>query len=306
MNWYLTAAIFAAVLGMYQFGYNTGNINAPEKEIKQFLQEIYSARYNTTLSKESSKTYFSVIVSLFLVGGLIGSLSGGYVADKFGRKQGILYTQAFSIAGAILMGCSKAAQSFEMLMIGRLFVGLSCGLFTGLSPLYVAEISPIKIRGAMGTVNQLAVTSGILTSMVLGLRKVLGGRTSWPTLLALTIVPSLLQCIILPFMPETPRYLILSKGNLDGGKKALQKLRNIDDVQSEIEELQNEESAQTSKIASFSIWQLLTSSRLRLSLFVCICLHLSQQLSGIVAIFYYSTGFFDDGGIKGDDAQYGK
>ena len=306
MNWYLSAAIFGAVLGMYQFGYNTGNINAPEKEIKQFIQEIYSTRYDATLSKESSKTYFSVIVSLFLVGGLIGSLSGGYVADKFGRKRGLLYTQAFSIAGAILMGCSKAAHSFEMLMIGRFFVGLSCGLFTGLSPLYVAEISPIKIRGAMGTVNQLAVTSGILTSMVLGLRKVLGGRDSWPTLLALTIVPSLLQCIILPFMPETPRYLILSKDNVDEGEKALQKLRNIEDVQEEIDELQNEESGETSTIESLSIWQLLTSSELRLSLFVCICLHLSQQLSGIVAIFYYSTSFFENGGIKGDDAQYGK
>jgi len=156
----------------------------------------------------------------------------------------------------------------------------------------------------MGTVNQLAVTSGILTSMILGPSSVLGGPNLWPTLLALTAIPSILQCLILPFMPETPRYLILSKGNIEDGKKALKKLRNTEDVRSEIEELQNEEANRGSSETSFSMVELLSSSKLRLSLFVCICLHLSQQLSGIVAIFSYSTGFFKDGGIAQDNSQY--
>ena len=76
--------------------------------------------------------------------------------------------------------------------------------------MYVAEIAPINIRGAMGTVNQLGVTSGILTSMVLGLEQALGGDDTWPILLALTAVPSLLQCVILPFMPETPTFFFLN------------------------------------------------------------------------------------------------
>ena len=80
------------------------------------------------------------------------------------------------------MGCCKAASSYEMLLIGRTLVGISAGLFTGLAPLYVAEIAPINIRGAMGTVNQLGVTSGILTAMVLGLEEVLGGYDTWPIL----------------------------------------------------------------------------------------------------------------------------
>lgn len=133
MNLFLIAAIFAAALGMYQFGYNTGNINAPGPEIKKFLSDSYYKRYNEVLSKESSETYFSVIVSMFVVGGLFGSLSGGYIADRFGRKRGILYTQFFSILGAILMGCSKQAESYEMLIIGRLVIGLACGLFRVIS-----------------------------------------------------------------------------------------------------------------------------------------------------------------------------
>ena len=304
MNSYLVLAITGAVLGMFQFGYNTGNINSPEAEIRKFIKESFRDRDGKMLCAESTKTYFSIAVSMFLIGGLIGSLSGGVVADKFGRKRGLLMTQVFSILGAILTGCCKVASSYEMLLIGRLIIGLAAGLFTGLAPLYVAEISPISIRGAMGTVNQLAVTSGILTSMVLGLGSVLGGGDSWPILLALTIVPSIIQCLILPFMPETPRYLILSQGKMEEGRKALEKLRNNTDVQHEIEELQNEESAH--KETAVTIWQLLMSSKLRLSLFVCICLHLSQQLSGIVAIFYYSTSFFEGGGITRENSQYGK
>ena len=106
------------------------------------------------------------------------------------------------------MGCCKVASSYELMLIGRTLVGISAGLFTGLSPLYIAEIAPIHIRGAMGTVNQLGVTTGILTSMVLGLEDALGGEDTWPVLLGLAAIPSLIQCIMLPFMPESPRYLI--------------------------------------------------------------------------------------------------
>lgn len=304
MNSYLLLAIFSAVLGMFQFGYNSSTINAPQSKIEAFLNESFKTRYDVDLSEESSKTYFSIAVSMFLVGGMLGALSGGWVAEKFGRKRGLLYTQIFSLLGATCMGCCKAASSYEMLLIGRTLVGIAAGLFTGLSPLYVAEIAPINIRGAMGTVNQLGVTTGIFTSMVLGLEEVLGSEDTWPVLLALTAVPSILQCLLLPFMPETPRYLILSKRQLDDGRKALEKLRNSgSNIQTEIEDIQNEEAIETSE-SNVSIWQLLKSRKLRLCLFVCVCLHLSQQLSGMVAIFYYSTGFFENAGISKEKSQY--
>ena len=288
---------------MFQFGFNSSSLNSPQKKVEQFLNETFKDRYDSELSSDSISTYFSIAVSMFLVGGMIGALSGGWVAEKFGRKRGLLYTQVFSLLGAILMGCCKAASSYEMLLLGRILVGISAGLFTGLSPLYVAEIAPINIRGAMGTVNQLGVTTGIFMAMVLGLENVLGGDDTWPVLLAFTALPALLQCLILPFMPETPRYLIISKNEIDEAEKALKKLRNSEDVSSEIEEIQNEEQNNDSE-TNYSIWQLLKSSDLRLCLVVCICLHLSQQLSGMVAIFYYSTSFFESAGIDPDSSQY--
>ena len=89
--------------------------------------------------------------------------------------------------------------------------------------MYVSEIAPLRIRGAMGTVNQLAVTSGILISMVLGLKDVLGTSDGWPILLALSAVPAILQTVILPFMPESPVWLINVKKDMEGGRKSLKR-----------------------------------------------------------------------------------
>ena len=88
----LIAAIFSAVLGMFQFGFNTGAINSPSKAIKNFINESYEDSVGG-LSKGKADTLFSLAVTAFLVGGMIGGLTGGYVADKFGRKRGLLYVQ---------------------------------------------------------------------------------------------------------------------------------------------------------------------------------------------------------------------
>ena len=80
-----------------------------------------------------------MVVAATLVGGMLGGLSAGYVADRFGRKRGLLIVQSFSSVGVVLMGSCEVAGSYEMLVIGRFFVGLCCGFCTGLSPLYVSE-----------------------------------------------------------------------------------------------------------------------------------------------------------------------
>ena len=86
------------------------------------------------------------------------------------------------------------------------------GLYTGLSPIYNSEVSPVKHRGAIGTVNQLSVTVAILVAQVLGLSELLGTADGWPFLLGLTLAWPLLQLICLPFTPESPRYLLLTQG----------------------------------------------------------------------------------------------
>ena len=296
-------SIIGAALGMFQYGYNIGSVNAPEDELKQFLNSSIVHRHKIQLSEEWIKTCFSAVVSIFVIGGMIGSLSGGFLANKFGRKQGMMYAQVLTILGAGLMGCCKEFESYEMLLIGRFLVGVSSGIFTGLSPLYIMEVSPIRVRGAAGTINQLGVTLGMLFSMVLGNKRVFGGKQLWPMLFSFSAVPSLIQCVFLAFMPETPRYLILSKKNTEDGKIALQKLNNKQCIESELMELQKEETAKAEE-ARTSVWALINSSKLRLSLLVCISLQLSKAFCGMIALHYYSTSFFKGGGMTTETSQF--
>lgn len=77
--------------------------------------------------------------------------------------------------------------------------------------MYISEIAPLNLRGGLGTVNQLAVTVGLLLSQVLGIEQILGTNEGWPILLGLAICPAILQLILLPVCPESPRYLLITK-----------------------------------------------------------------------------------------------
>ena len=87
----------------------------------------------------------------------------------------------------------------------------SPGLNTSLVPMYISEIAPLNLRGGLGTVNQLAVTVGLLLSQVLGIEQILGTNDGWPVLLGLAICPAILQLLLLPICPESPRYLLITK-----------------------------------------------------------------------------------------------
>lgn len=85
MTFFLSYSILAAVLGMLQFGYNTGVINAPEKNIEEFMKDAYKLRYGSDLDQDGAKQLYSIAVSLFAIGGMLGGFVGGMVANKFGR-----------------------------------------------------------------------------------------------------------------------------------------------------------------------------------------------------------------------------
>jgi Sugar (and other) transporter len=95
------------------------------------------------------------------------------------------------------------------------------GLNTSLVPMYISEIAPLNLRGGLGTVNQLAVTIGLLLSQVLGIEQILGTNDGWPVLLGLAICPAILQLILLPICPESPRYLLITKQWEEEARKGL-------------------------------------------------------------------------------------
>ncbi|XP_037908762.1 glucose transporter type 1 isoform X6 [Hermetia illucens] len=303
LTFFLTYAIFAAVLGMLQFGYNTGVINAPEKNIENFMKDVYKNRYGEDISEEFIQQLYSVAVSIFAIGGMLGGFSGGWMANRFGRKGGLLLNNVLGISGACLMGITKMSHSYEILFLGRFIIGVNCGLNTSLVPMYISEIAPLNLRGGLGTVNQLAVTVGLLLSQVLGIEQILGTNEGWPVLLGLAICPAVLQLLLLPVCPESPRYLLITKQWEEEARKALRRLRASNQVEEDIEEMRAEERAQQAE-SHISTMELICSPTLRAPLIIGIVMQLSQQFSGINAVFYYSTSLFMSSGLTEESAKF--
>ncbi|XP_042129990.1 solute carrier family 2, facilitated glucose transporter member 3 isoform X1 [Peromyscus maniculatus bairdii] len=293
----LVFAITIATIGSFQFGYNTGVINAPETIIRDFLNYTLEERLEDLPSEVLLTTLWSLCVAIFSVGGMIGSFSVGLFVNRFGRRNSMLLVNLLAITGGCLMGFAKIAGSVEMLILGRLIIGIFCGLCTGFVPMYIGEVSPTALRGAFGTLNQLGIVVGILVAQVFGLDFILGSEELWPGLLGLTIIPAILQSAALPFCPESPRFLLINKREEERAKEILQQLWGTQDVAQEIQEMKDE-STRMAQEKQVTVLELFRSSNYHQPLLISVVLQLSQQFSGINAVFYYSTGIFKDAGVQ--------
>ncbi|KAM4587875.1 solute carrier family 2, facilitated glucose transporter member 1 [Odontesthes bonariensis] len=293
----LLMSVGTAVIGSLQFGYNTGVINAPQKIIEKFINETYVERYQEPITKNTRTAIWSIAVSIFSVGGIVGSFSVGLFVNRFGRRNSMLMSNILAFIAAAMMGFSKMASSWEMLIIGRFVVGLYSGLSTGFVPMYVGEISPTSLRGALGTLHQLGIVLGILIAQVFGLDMIMGNDDLWPLLLSFIFIPAIMQCILLPLCPESPRFLLINKNEENKAKTVLKKLRGTTDVSTDMQEMK-EESRQMMREQKVTILKLLRSPLYRQPLLIAVILQLSQQLSGINAIFYYSTRIFERAGVE--------
>ncbi|KAI3369815.1 hypothetical protein L3Q82_024639 [Scortum barcoo] len=293
----LLMSVGSAVIGSLQFGYNTGVINAPQKIIENFINETWSERYGEPITPNSLTAIWATAVSIFSVGGIFGSFSVGLFVNRFGRRNSMLMANILAFIAAVLMGFSKMAKSWEMLIVGRFVVGLYSGLSTGFVPMYVGEVSPTALRGALGTLHQLGIVVGILVAQVFGLEAILGNDNLWPFLLGFIFIPAIIQCILLPLCPESPRFLLINRNDENKAKTVLKKLRGTTDVSADMQEMK-EESRQMMREKKVTIPELFRSPLYRQPLIVAIILQLSQQLSGINAVFYYSTRIFEKAEVE--------
>ncbi|XP_061117273.1 solute carrier family 2, facilitated glucose transporter member 1 [Conger conger] len=296
----LVIAIVSAVLGSLQIGYHTGNVNAPAKIIEEFFNVTWRSRHNTSMPDHSLTFLWSLSVSIKDFGALIGSLGVKGLADNFGRRNSILIVNALSMVGASLMFVSKASESFEVLIVGRLLFGLFCGLAMSLNPLYIQELSPTELRGAFATLNQVSFATGILLGMVVGLDTVLGTEQYWALMFSLSLIPALLQYLILPFCPESPRYLLITQGKEEQAETALRRLRgNSDKVLHELKEMKEEAAHAQSGV---TVRQFLMKRSYRQPIILVLIINLGSQLSGFNAIINYSTKMFSKAGFQ--EAKY--
>jgi SP family myo-inositol transporter-like MFS transporter 13 len=214
---YVGFMTFFAVIGGFLFGYDTSVIAGAKLYFDDDFEGI------TNLQKE-------VIVSMTLLGAAFGSLLGGPVADKFGRKLTILLADVLFLVGCIVMAITP---SIPILVVGRFIVGLGVGVAAMVVPIYLAEIAPKNIRGTLVNLNVVFIASGQFIALVVCLA--LGNRWRW--MLGLAGIPAILQGVGILFMSESPRWLFKNGKNQEA-IKAIQKIYNepIENLEPIIEE----------------------------------------------------------------------
>lgn len=299
----LSAAFFGALGSSFLYGYNLSVVNAPARYIKAFYNDTWIERYGEPISAETTTLLWSVTVSIFSIGGLLGTLSVSLILKVLGRKGTLLLNNGFAVIAALMLSLGEMSRSFEMLIIGRVIMGVDSGIALSALPMYLGEISPRHIRGSIGQFNSILICLGVFTGQVLGLPELLGQESRWIYLFSFLAVPAVLQLCVLPFLPESPRYLLIEKRDEAGAEKALQKFLGKDDVSQELEEVRREARAQAS-LHTVSVLQLLKSPAVRWQLITIIITMACYQLCGLNAIWYYTNGILREAGFTENRLPY--
>jgi len=267
-----------AATGGLLFGFDTGVINVALPFIKH--------------QWDLSATAEAWAVSAVLVGGMAGSLLSGRLADALGRKRINLLASLIFVLGSII---TAIAPSPDVLIGGRLMLGLAIGIVSFSVPLYIAEIAPSEIRGRLVTFFQLAITIGILVSYLVGYAFA-DSENGWRLMFWAGFVPAAILFIGMFFVPESPRWLV-SKGRTEEARAVLTRLHETDKVETEFNQIKKvNDEEKTRKVD----WRELFTRRLRIPLLIGIGIFLIQQFSGINAVIYYSTRIF---GLAGFDSN---
>ncbi len=266
------AAAFAALGGLL-FGYDTGVISGA----LIFIRTQFGL---STFQQE-------LVVSVALVGAAVGALSGGRLADIFGRRSMLLVTALIFVIGAIV---SAAAPSLALLVIGRLIVGLGIGLATSTVPIYISEVAPPQSRGWQVSLFQLAITVGILAAYLVDYA--FSGSNGWRWMLGLAVIPGAILGLGMIRMPESPRWLA-EHNRSDLAREVLTRIRGGKSIESEWRQIQEtlDEGEERGRFSN------LFGPSIRAALTIGIGLAIFQQVTGINTVIYYAPLIVQSAGI---------
>ena len=234
-----------------------------------------------------------LVVSSMLFGAIFGSGFSGPLSDKFGRRRLVFAIAIVFVVGSLVLAF---APNMEMLVIGRLIIGLAVGGSTAIVPVYLSEMAPTEQRGSLGSLNQLMITIGILSSYLVNYA--FADAEAWRWMVGLAVVPSLILMVGVLFMPESPRWLLEHRSEKEA-RKVMKLTRNPEQIDKEIQEM-----IEINDISD-STWNVLKSAWLRPTLIIGCTFALLQQIIGINAIIYYAPTIFNEAGLGSSTAILG-
>lgn len=301
-----TIAIIASLASL-EYGYNTTIFSAGLDPISREFG-IKKLR-NTTTTGDESEEYETdalmqgFLVTTILIGGLVGSLTSGMIADKIGREKTLLIDEVVSLVSCL--ACALTPWLW-LLIVARIVLGLAAGAASVIVPLFVVEIAPSQIRGEAGVLSQLLLTVGIFFAYASGTGFLhIADKYGWRCMLGLPAIFAVAHLVLtlVFFRVESPKWLLLVKDE-DGARKMLQKLRRTEDVEEELAELRADVAPPDAAAEpSFrELFRMLVTPVLPILLATGLLFW--QQITGINAVLYYLDTFFMDAGMEEDMANY--
>lgn len=273
--YYIWIAFVAALAGIL-FGYDTGVMSGA----------ILYVAYEFNLSAGMN----GLVVGAVLFGAFLGAIISGWAADTLGRKKLLIITAWAFIFGSVETAFST---SIAWLAAGRVFIGFAIGIASYTAPLYISEISPTKHRGALVSLNQLAISIGIFISYIVNYYcATCAVNQEWRWMLGLGVVPAVMLLIGMSYLPCSPRW-VLSQGREKEARAILQRVRGqdtqIDEEINEIKMTLNDD---------VNDWKQLFTEKLRPALWVGFGLAFIQQVTGINTILYYAPTILQMAGFE--------
>ncbi|MFL5887916.1 MAG: sugar porter family MFS transporter, partial [Solirubrobacteraceae bacterium] len=259
---------FFGALGGLLFGYDTGVISGAIL----FIKDDFGL----------SPFMQGAVVAVLLLGAMVGAALAGPLSHRMGRRRLIIIAAVTFTVGALV---AAAAPSAGVLIAARFVLGLAVGCAALVVPVYLSEIAPTEIRGAVASMNQMMIVIGILVAFIVN--AILASSGDWRLMLGLAAVPSLVLLLGMFFVPETPRYLV-QQGDEASAREVLEEVQPDDAPHAEQPEQKIREIREVDEKEQEGGWAILKARWVRPALIVAVGLAVFQQLVGINTIIYYA------------------
>ena len=295
---YLIFLSVVAALGGFLFGYDTAVISGTIAQVTQLFQ----------LDTLQQGWY----VGCALVGSIVGVLFAGILSDKLGRKLTMVISAVLFSTSAL--GCALCAD-FTQLVIYRIIGGVGIGVVSIVSPLYISEVSVAQYRGRLVSLYQLAVTVGFLGAYLVNYQLLAWAESGtqlsvdwlnkvfitevWRGMLGMETLPAILFFIIIFFIPESPRWLIVRAKDLKAVNILERICNSITEAKSQLKETKSVLTSETR-----SEWSLLMKPGIFKAVIIGVCIAILGQFMGVNAVLYYGPSIFENAGLSGGDSLF--
>jgi MFS family permease len=275
---YMVLVALTVALGGFVWGFDATVISGAVPFIQKYFQ----------LSGDQGDFLLGLAVSCLGWGVLGGTAVAGFFSDRFGRKKVLITTAVLFTVSALL---SALTTNFALFVFARVLGGIAVGGAILIAPIYIAEISPPKLRGSMVSLNQLMIVLGISASFFSNYFLLDVGVNNWRWMLGMDAVPAILYFFLLFAVPESPRWLF-NRGAAERAKEILIRSCGADQAEEELRNIRQSfaEKAPQVRVAG------LFSREMSFIIFIALTIAFFQQITGINAIFYYLPTIFAQAG----------